>query len=138
MDADKEGFLRSSGALIQTSGRAARHVEGKVYMYADRITDSMKRAIDEMDRRRSVQLTYNIEHNITPESIAREVGEGLRALIPKKADESAKLNLKKIPKDEYPGLIRELSGQMDFAAANLDFEKAAELRDMIADIKSKL
>jgi len=138
MDADKEGFLRSSGALIQTSGRAARHVEGKVYMYADRITDSMKRAIDEMDRRRSVQLTYNIEHNKTPESIAREVGEGLRALIPKKADESAKLNLKKIPKDEYPGLIRELSGQMDFAAANLDFEKAAELRDMIADIKSKL
>jgi len=138
MDADKEGFLRSSGALIQTSGRAARHVEGKVYMYADGITDSMKRAIDEMDRRRSVQLTYNIEHNITPESIAREVGEGLRALIPKKADESAKLNLKKIPKDEYPGLIRELSGQMDFAAANLDFEKAAELRDMIADIKSKL
>jgi len=138
MDADKEGFLRSSGALIQTSGRAARHVEGKVYMYADRITDSMKRAIDEMDRRRSVQLAYNVEHNITPESIAREVGEGLRALIPKKADESAKLNLKKIPKDEYPGLIRELTGQMDFAAANLEFEKAAELRDMIADIKSKL
>lgn len=138
MDADKEGFLRSSGALIQTSGRAARHVEGKVYMYADRITDSMKRAIDEMDRRRSVQLAYNVEHNITPESIAREVGEGLRALIPKKVDESAKLNLKKIPKDEYPGLIRELTGQMDFAAANLEFEKAAELRDMIADIKSKL
>lgn len=138
MDADKEGFLRSSGALIQTSGRASRHVNGKVFMYADRITDSMKRAIDEMDRRRSVQLAYNTEHNITPESIAREVGEGLRALIPKKADESAKLNLKKIPRDEYPGLIRELTGQMEFASANLEFEKAAELRDMIADIKSKL
>lgn len=138
MDADKEGFLRSTGALIQTSGRAARHINGKVYMYADRITDSMKRAIDEMDRRRAVQMEYNIKNNITPESIAREVGIGLRALIPKKADESVKLNLKKIPRDEYPGLIRELTGQMDMASANLEFEKAAELRDMIADIKSKL
>ena len=138
MDADKEGFLRSSGALIQTSGRAARHIDGKVYMYADRMTDSMKRAIDEMNRRRDIQIAYNKQHNITPESIAREVGIGLRALIPKKADESHKLNLKKIPRDEYPGLIRELSGQMDLASANLEFEKAAELRDMIADIKSKM
>ena len=138
MDADKEGFLRSSGALIQTSGRAARHIDGKVYMYADRMTDSMKRAIDEMNRRRDIQIAYNKQHNITPESIAHEVGIGLRALIPKKADESHKLNLKKIPKDEYPGLIRELSGQMDLASANLEFEKAAELRDMIADIKSKM
>ncbi|MEI7917965.1 MAG: excinuclease ABC subunit UvrB [Candidatus Saccharibacteria bacterium] len=138
MDADKEGFLRSSGALIQTSGRAARHIDGKVFMYADRMTDSMKRAIDEMNRRRDIQIAYNKLHNITPESIAREVGVGLRALIPKKADESHKLNLKKIPKDEYPGLIRELSGQMDLASANLEFEKAAELRDMIADIKSKM
>ena len=138
MDADKEGFLRSSGALIQTSGRAARHIDGKVFMYADRMTDSMKRAIDEMNRRRDIQIAYNKQHNITPESIAREVGIGLRALIPKKADESHKLNLKKIPSDEYPGLIRELSGQMDLASANLEFEKAAELRDMIADIKSKM
>ena len=138
MDADKEGFLRSSGALIQTSGRAARHIDGKVFMYADRMTDSMKRAIDEMNRRRDIQIAYNKQHNITPESIAREVGIGLRALIPKKADESHKLNLKKIPRDEYPGLIRELSGQMDLASANLEFEKAAELRDMIADIKSKM
>ena len=138
MDADKEGFLRSSGALIQTSGRAARHIDGKVFMYADRMTDSIKRAIDEMNRRRDIQIAYNKQHNITPESIAREVGIGLRALIPKKADESHKLNLKKIPKDEYPGLIRELSGQMDLASANLEFEKAAELRDMIADIKSKM
>ena len=138
MDADKEGFLRSSGALIQTSGRAARHIDGKVYMYADRMTDSMKRAIDEMNRRRDIQIAYNKQHNITPESIAHEVGIGLRALIPKKADESHKLNLKKIPRDEYPGLIRELSGQMDLASANLEFEKAAELRDMIADIKSKM
>jgi excinuclease ABC subunit B len=138
MDADKEGFLRSAGALIQTSGRASRHVDGKVFMYADTITDSMKRAITEMNRRRDIQLAYNKEHNITPESIAKEVSEGLRVLIPKKADESAKLNLKKIPRDEYPGLIRELTGQMEFASANLEFEKAAELRDIIADIKNKL
>jgi excinuclease ABC subunit B len=138
MDADKEGFLRSSGALIQTSGRAARHIDGKVFMYADNITDSMKRAIAEMDRRRNIQLAYNKKYSITPESITREVSVGLRALIPKKADESMKLNLKKIPRDEYPGLIRELTGQMELASANLEFEKAAELRDLIAEIKSNL
>ena len=138
MDADKEGFLRSAGALIQTSGRAARHLDGKVIMYADVMTESMKKAIFEMDRRRNIQLAYNKEHNITPESIAKEVTEGLRGLIPKKADESHKLNLKKIPRDEYPGLIRELTGQMDLASANLEFEKAAELRDQIIEIKSKL
>jgi excinuclease ABC subunit B len=137
MDADKEGFLRSAGALIQTSGRAARHVNGKVIMYADNKTDSMKRAIDEMTRRRNIQLEYNEKNHITPESIAKEVGEGLRALIPKKADDSHKLNLKKIPKDEYPMLIRELTGQMDLASANLEFERAAELRDQIAEIREK-
>jgi len=138
IDADKEGFLRSAGALIQTSGRAARHVGGKVILYADTMTESMKKAIAEMDRRRNIQLAYNKENNITPISIAKEVGEGLRSLIPKKPDESHKLNLKKIPRDEYPGLIRELTGQMEFASANLEFEKAAELRDQIAEIRDKL
>lgn len=138
MDADKEGFLRSSNALIQTIGRAARHVEGKVYMYGDRITDSMKKAIEETNRRRAIQQQYNVDHNITPESIAKGIDEGLRAIIPKKADESAKLNLKKIPRDEYPHLIKELTGQMELASANLEFEKAAELRDIIADIQSKM
>lgn len=138
MDADKEGFLRSTRALVQTIGRAARHLEGKVIMYADRITDSMKQAIDETDRRRTIQVAYNTEHNITPESIAKEIDEGLRALIPKKEDNSHKLNLKKIPKDEYPGLIKELTGQMELASANLEFEKAADLRDTIADIKQKM
>ncbi len=138
LDADKEGFLRSAGALIQTIGRASRHIEGKVFMYADTMTDSMKRAIDETDRRRGIQEAYNKKHNITPESIAKEISEGLRALIPKKDDGSSKLNLKKIPKDEYPGLIRELTGQMEFASANLEFEKAAELRDQIEAIKDKL
>jgi len=137
MDADKEGFLRSAGALIQTSGRAARHVEGKVIMYADVMTESMKKAIAEMDRRREIQLAYNIANNITPESIAKEISEGLRAIIPKKAEEP-KLHLDKIPKDEFPRLIEDLTAQMVMASANLEFEKAAELRDVIADIKSKL
>lgn len=138
IDADKEGFLRSSNALIQTIGRAARHIEGKVFMYADRITDSMQKAIDETYRRRGIQQQYNKDHHITPESIAKEIDEGLRALIPKKEDTSHKLNLKKIPKDEYPGLIKELTGQMELASANLEFEKAADLRDTIADIRTKM
>jgi excinuclease ABC subunit B len=138
IDADKEGFLRSTSALIQNIGRAARHLEGKVLMYADRITDSMQRAIDETDRRRTIQTAYNTEHNITPVSVDKEIGEGLRALIPKKEDDKNKIDLKKIPKDEYGSLVKELSGQMDLASANLEFEKAAELRDLIEDIKSKM
>jgi excinuclease ABC subunit B len=138
IDADKEGFLRSSNALIQTIGRAARHIDGRVLMYADHITDSMRRAIDETNRRRTIQESYNKKHGITPEGIAKEIDEGLRAIIPKKADDSKKLNLKKIPRDEYPGLIKELSGQMELASANLEFEKAADLRDLISEIKKKL
>jgi len=138
IDADKEGFLRSAGALIQTSGRAARHINGKVFMYADNVTDSMKRAIVEMDRRRNIQLAFNKKHGITPEGIVKHVGEGLRGIIHKKADDSHKLNLKKIPRDEYPGLIRDLTGQMELASANLEFEQAAEIRDQIVEIKNKL
>ena len=138
MDADKEGFLRSANALIQTIGRAARHLDGRVYMYADRVTDSMQKAIDETNRRRVIQTSYNQQHGITPESIAKEIDEGLRSIIPKKADDSRKLNLKKIPRDEYPSLVKELTGQMEFASANLEFEKAAELRDLIAEINQKI
>lgn len=138
IDADKEGFLRSSSALIQIIGRAARHLEGKVLMYADRITDSMRYAIDETDRRRGIQTAYNEAHNITPTSVAKEIDEGLRAIIPKKADDAPKLDLKRIPKDEYKSLVKDLEGQMDLASANLEFEKAAELRDMIAEIKQKM
>lgn len=138
IDADKEGFLRSASALIQIIGRAARHVEGKVLMYADTITKSMQQAIDETNRRRSIQEAYNTEHGITPTSVAKAIDEGLRAIIPKKEDDKPKLNLKKIPKDEYAGLIKDLSAQMDLASANLEFEKAAELRDLIADIRSKM
>jgi excinuclease ABC subunit B len=138
LDADKEGFLRSTSALIQIIGRAARHVEGKVYMYADSITDSMKRAIEETDRRRGIQQAYNEEHGITPTSVAKAIDEGLRAIIPKKEDDKPKLDLKKIPKDEYASLIKDLSAQMDLASANLEFEKAAELRDVIAEIREKM
>ncbi len=138
IDADKEGFLRSASALIQIIGRAARHVEGKVLMYADGITRSMQQAIDETNRRRGIQEAYNEKHNITPTSVAKAIDEGLRAIIPKKEDDRPKLDLKKIPKDEYKSLVKELSAQMDLASANLEFEKAAELRDLIAEIKQKM
>ena len=137
LDADKEGFLRSEQALIQTVGRAARHVEGHVIMYADHITGSMQRAINETNRRRSIQEKYNTEHNITAKGITKEVEKGLRPDLPEEA-KRAKLDLKKIPKDEYGNLIKDLTAQMELAAANLQFESAAELRDIIADIKAKL
>lgn len=137
LDADKEGFLRSVQALIQTVGRAARHIEGRVVMYADRITESMRRTIDETDRRRAIQQQYNTEHGITPQGIAKAVEKGMRPDLPEEA-KRAKLNLNKIPKDEYKHLIKDLTGQMELASANLEFEKAAELRDIIADIKAKL
>lgn len=137
LDADKEGFLRSEQALIQIVGRAARHVEGRVIMYADRVTRSMKVTIDETTRRRVIQEAYNTEHGITPTGITKAIEKGMRPDLPEEA-KTAKLNLKKIPKDEYKNLIKDLTGQMDLAAANLQFEKAAELRDIITDIKSKM
>ena len=137
LDADKEGFLRSESALVQTIGRAARHVEGKVIMYADTMTGSMERAISETYRRREIQQKYNEEHHITPKSVAKEIGAGLRAIIPEK-EKSNKLDLRKIPREEYPQIIKELTSQMQLAAANLEFERAAELRDQIEDIKTAL
>ena len=139
MDADKEGFLRSESALIQTIGRAARHEEGRVLMYADKMTGSMQRAIDETNRRRDIQKAYNQEHGITPTSVKKKIDEGLRAIIPQKETDKKKIiDIKKVPKDEYSRLIKELSAQMDMASANLEFEKAAELRDLISDIRSQL
>lgn len=137
LDADKEGFLRSEPALIQTVGRAARHVDGRVIMYADTVTGSMQRTINETSRRRAIQEDYNKKHNITPKGIEKTIEKGLRLDLPEEA-KKAKLNLKKIPKDEYGRLIEDLTSQMDVAAANLQFEQAAELRDLIEDIKSKL
>lgn len=139
IDADKEGFLRSEGSLIQTIGRAARHVDGAVIMYADNMTGSMQRAIDETNRRREIQQKYNEQHGITPRGVSKEISEGLRAIIPQKdADLKEKINLNKIPKDEYASLVKDLTGQMNLASANLEFERAAELRDLIAEIKAKL
>lgn len=137
LDADKEGFLRSEQALIQTVGRAARHVEGHVIMYADHMTDSMRRTIDETERRRGIQEAYNTEHGITPTGINRAVEARMNTDLPAEA-KRAKLDLKKIPQDEYASLVKDLTAQMDLAAANLQFEQAAELRDLIADIKAKM
>jgi len=137
LDADKEGFLRSEQALIQTAGRAARHEEGRVIMYADHITGSMQRTIDTTNSRRTVQEKYNKEHGITPMSISKAIEKGLRPDLPEEA-KRAKLDLKKIPKDEYGSLLKDLTSQMELAAANLQFETAVELRDIIADIKKKL
>lgn len=137
LDADKEGFLRSEQALIQTVGRAARHVEGRVIMYADNITKSMKATMDETDRRRAIQEKFNKDNGITPTGISKAIEKGMRPDLPEEA-KKAKLDLKKIPKDEYGHLIKDLTMQMDLAAANLEFEKAAELRDIINDVKKNM
>jgi excinuclease ABC subunit B len=107
-----------------------------VIMYADRITRSMQSTIDETNRRRLIQEEYNIKNGITPTGISREIGEMLPRTVEK--EDKPKLDLKKIPKDEYKQVIRDLSSQMDLASANLEFEKAADLRDLIDEIKSKL
>ena len=134
LDADKEGFLRSESALIQTIGRAARHEEGKVIMYANFITESMEKAISETNRRREIQKEYNEKHHITPHSVQKEISAGLRAIIPEKEKEN-KLDIRRIPKDELPALIKQLSSEMQLAAANLEFERAAALRDEVQRIK---
>ncbi len=134
LDADKEGFLRSESALIQTIGRAARHEEGKVIMYANFITESMEKAITETNRRREIQQEYNAKHHITPHSVQKEISAGLRAIIPEK-EQATKLDIKRVPKDELPALVKQLSSEMQLAAANLEFEQAAMIRDEIERIK---
>ena len=135
LDADKEGFLRSQTSLIQTVGRAARHFEGRVIMYADVVTDSMKRAIDETERRRAIQEAYNLEHGITPQSIKKtvhDITERVRAI----AETSAPyVTNGEMPKDDLLRLIKDLESQMKSAARNLEFEKAALLRDQIVDLR---
>ncbi len=136
LDADKEGFLRSEQALIQTIGRAARHVEGRVIMYADRTTGSMQRAIDLTEKRRNLQLAYNSEHGITPAGIKKALGEKMqRAEASEKADVK-EFKVDMIPVEERAHLVKDLTKQMELAAANLQFEKAAALRDQIDELKS--
>lgn len=134
LDADKEGFLRSESALIQTIGRAARHEEGHVIMYADHVTESMHKAMEETMRRREIQRAYNEKHGIVPRSVKKEISAGLRAIIPEK-EEKSELDLKRVPREELPSLVKELQQQMQLAAANLDFEQAALLRDQITEIQ---
>ncbi len=140
MDADKEGFLRSASALIQTVGRCARNVNGFVVMYADKMTDAMEKAISETKRRREKQEAYNVKHGITPETIkkaVRDISNFGGAKKKKGEDRTAKINFKKLPKDEVLRLINSLEKKMDFASENLEFEKAAEFRDEIEAIKEE-
>ncbi len=140
LDADKEGFLRSGQALIQTIGRAARHVNGQVIMYADNMTDSMKYAIGETDRRRKIQMAYNTEHNITPQGIVKEVRD-LTDRVRVAAESHAEYKPTagtEIPKSEGERLIAELEKQMKQAAQNWEFEKAAMLRDQILEVRQML
>ncbi len=136
LDADKEGFLRSAPALIQTIGRAARHETGHVIMYGDHITGSMKIAIDETNRRRAIQEAHNIKHHITPTGVQKKISDRMNH-EESATDRKKHIDLRKVPKEEYGHLIKDLEKQMDFAAANLEFEKAADLRDTIAEIKAK-
>ncbi|WKY48511.1 excinuclease ABC subunit UvrB [Eubacteriaceae bacterium ES3] len=132
LDADKEGFLRSETSLIQTIGRAARNLDGHVIMYADKITPSMKRAIDETNRRRKIQSEYNLVHGITPESVKKEIHEIIEAT--KVAEEPAAYEVKMDP-HELADLIKNLEAEMLSAAEALEFEKAAQIRDEISRLK---
>ncbi|HHV30539.1 excinuclease ABC subunit UvrB [Acetivibrio mesophilus] len=140
LDADKEGFLRSETSLIQTIGRAARNVEGKVIMYADTVTDSMRKAIDETNRRRKIQSEYNQKHGITPKSVQKGIRDVIE--VTKVAEEDAKYFIRgdedSMDKDEVEKIIDKLSNEMKTAAAELQFERAAELRDKIAELKKKI
>ena len=131
LDADKEGFLRSDTALIQTIGRTARNAEGRVIMYADAVTDSMKRAMDETSRRRAIQQKYNEEHGIVPKTIVKKIVNTLE--ISKKADRTKEIKAGDIPEE-----IEKLKALMKVASANLDFEKCIEIRDTIAKLKQKM
>jgi excinuclease ABC subunit B len=145
LDADKEGFLRSEGALIQTIGRAARHVDGTVIMYADTMTRSMKAAIDETYRRREMQIAYNEEHGITPRGIVKQVRdltERVRAAAEDREEYDAVPDgvsttgiIAQMPKDELVRMIKDLESQMKTSARNLEFEKAALIRDQIVELR---
>jgi excinuclease ABC subunit B len=140
LDADKEGFLRSSGALIQTVGRAARNVHGKAVLYADGMTDSMRRAIDETERRRGMQQRYNEAHGITPASIVKAIDAVMSSVyerdyvtVPREREEQPEYRTMA----ELQSLIARLDREMKAAAANLEFEKAASLRDRVKKLRTR-
>jgi excinuclease ABC subunit B len=140
LDADKEGFLRSSGSLIQTIGRCARHISGRALLYADVMTDSMKRALDETNRRRAIQQAYNEEHGITPESIVRPLNSTLAAIV-----EADYVDISQVSDDipafgsqqELDTYIGKLENDMREAARRFEFEQAAKLRDRIRELRTK-
>ncbi|MCD6453407.1 MAG: excinuclease ABC subunit UvrB [Dehalococcoidales bacterium] len=136
LDADKEGFLRSEQSLIQTMGRASRHIDGSVIMYADTMTNSMARAIDEIRRRRQIQEDYNREHNITPRGISKMVRESATQ-ISAIAEAGASYAAAPVAKEDITRLIKDLESQMKRAARNMDFEKAASLRDRIIELRKR-
>lgn len=140
LDADKEGFLRSETSLIQTIGRAARNVEGKVIMYADIVTRSMKKAIDETNRRRKIQKDYNKIHDITPKSIVKGIRDVIETIKVAEDDENYKIDKDKdtMTKEEIKELIEKITNEMKQAATDLQFERAAELRDILNELKQKV
>jgi excinuclease ABC subunit B len=140
LDADKEGFLRSAGALIQTSGRAARNVNGKVVMYADVMTKSMRAALDEMARRRVRQEAYNQEHGITPESIVKEIDDVLSSVYERDYVTVPAVKEEETPfrtREELSAHTRNLEREMREAAGNLEFERAAEIRDKVKKLRQR-
>jgi excinuclease ABC subunit B len=137
LDADKEGYLRSGTALIQTIGRAARNVEGKVIMYADVVTQSMARALGETKRRRERQVAYNLEHGIEPKSIRKEVRDIL-ALVSSSSVAATGLRAEKLPREVAMAMSNDIERKMREAAANLEFEKAAALRDELIELRKQV
>ena len=137
LDADKEGFLRSETSLMQTIGRAARNVDARVILYADRMTDSMQQAIDETQRRREMQIKYNAEHGITPTTIRKEIRSGIEAESQARAKAHAAVGNTEESAQEKAELLAQLETDMLNAAAELDFERAAKMRDQIANLRDE-
>jgi excinuclease ABC subunit B len=141
LDADKEGFLRSAGSLIQTMGRAARHVEGRAILYADRVTDSMRQAMGETDRRRAIQRAYNEEHGITPQSVVSAVDMGLAQILKAEYGDVAEEATEGIPEfnsqADVDAYLAKLETEMREAAKKFEFERAAKLRDSIKELREK-
>ncbi len=136
LDGDKEGFLRSHRSLIQTIGRAARNADGRVIIYADNMTDSMQAAISETERRRAIQMAYNQEHNITPQTVKKDVRDLISAILPETEEKAEKKAFSQLGRKEREKMIRTLEKEMREAARRLEFEKAAEARDLILELKA--